>query len=521
MLENAQKESRVKKTLLNAKVNFIFYALTLILSFFSRKIFLNCLGTEFIGLTGTLENLLGFLNLAELGIGSAIGYVLYKPLFDNDRTKINEIISVMGYLYRWIGFIILGSGIVLSFFLPLIFPASHTTLSIGLIYFAYSAFLFSTLIGYFINYKQNLLGADQRNYVVTGYFKSCNIIKIILQMALAYYTANLYLWVAIEMAFGIVYAFILNWKIRKTYPWLKTEMKKGRQLLKIHHDVIVKTKQLFVQKISYFVQYQTVPFLTYAFVSLQTVAFYGNYTIITDKLGQFVNTFLESSGASIGNLIAEGDRKKIIRLFWELLCMRYFIGGIMSFAVLALIDPFICIWLGRSYLLSATVVYLVVLNVFIGYTRGGVMQFLFGYGRFADVWAPISEIVINLSVAILCGSKWGLPGILAGGLTSQILIVMIWKPIYLFRKGFEMPVWHYWIGFFKILLAVLIPGVIMILWVDPLIGINPSESFLNWGFYAAIIVPVYGISALVFLCLAHRGMRNFLGRFVKLRWLQH
>ena len=61
-----QQESRVKKSLLNARVNLIFYFLTLILSFFSRKIFLDTLGADFVGLTGTLQNLLGFLNLAEL-----------------------------------------------------------------------------------------------------------------------------------------------------------------------------------------------------------------------------------------------------------------------------------------------------------------------------------------------------------------------------------------------------------------------------------------------------------------------
>lgn len=141
-----QQESRVKKSLLNARVNLIFYFLTLILSFFSRKIFLDTLGADFVGLTGTLQNLLGFLNLAELGIGSAIGYVLYKPLFEHDEGKINEIISVFGYLYRWIGFIILGAGIVLACFLPLIFP--NTEFEMGVIFFAYFSFLASSLIGY-------------------------------------------------------------------------------------------------------------------------------------------------------------------------------------------------------------------------------------------------------------------------------------------------------------------------------------------------------------------------------------
>lgn len=87
-------DSRVKKSLLNARVNLIFYFLVLILSFFSRKIFLDTLGAEFIGFTSTLQNLLGFLNLAELGIATAIGYILYKPLFEHDEFKINEIVSV-------------------------------------------------------------------------------------------------------------------------------------------------------------------------------------------------------------------------------------------------------------------------------------------------------------------------------------------------------------------------------------------------------------------------------------------
>ena len=96
------QESRVRKSLLNARVNLIFYFLTLALSFFSRKIFLDTLGADFVGLTGTLQNLLGFLNLAELGIGSAIGYVLYKPLFDHDETKINEIMNPAIVLTKWI-----------------------------------------------------------------------------------------------------------------------------------------------------------------------------------------------------------------------------------------------------------------------------------------------------------------------------------------------------------------------------------------------------------------------------------
>ena len=227
----AGRESRVKKTILNAQVNLFFYFITLTLSFFSRKIFLENLSDDFVGLTSTLQNLLGFLNLAELGIGSAIGYVLYKPLFDNNHGKINEIISVFGFLYRRIGTVILLSGIFLSAFLPFIFSKSEV--SITLVYFAYYSFLTSSLIGYYFNYKQTLLGADQRNYVVTAYFQTANFIKAIIQITSALYTENCYLWVAVELVFAILYSIILNRKIKSVYPWLESEVKRGKKLLKL------------------------------------------------------------------------------------------------------------------------------------------------------------------------------------------------------------------------------------------------------------------------------------------------
>ena len=215
-------ESRLKKSYLNARVNVLFYFITLFISFFSRKIFLDMLGADFVGLMGTLQNLLGFLNLAELGIGASIGFVLYKPLFNGDKDKIRDIISVLGYLYRNVGLIILGVGLILACFLPLIF--ANISIGLGVVYFAYFAFLSSALISYFINYRQTLLGADQRNYVVTAYFQTVNIVKILVQMMLVCYIGSFYLWIAIELLFGILYSYILNWKINRVYPWLKCSL---------------------------------------------------------------------------------------------------------------------------------------------------------------------------------------------------------------------------------------------------------------------------------------------------------
>ena len=116
-----QKESRVYKSLLNARISLLFYFISIAISFFSRKIFLENLGAEFMGLGGTISEILGFLSLAELGIATATSYNLYKPLQQGDKKRIEELVSVIGYLYRKIGCFVIIAGIVISMFIPLIF----------------------------------------------------------------------------------------------------------------------------------------------------------------------------------------------------------------------------------------------------------------------------------------------------------------------------------------------------------------------------------------------------------------
>lgn len=484
------QESRVKKSLLNARVNLIFYFLTLILSFFSRKIFLDCLGADFVGLTGTLQNMLGFLNLAELGIGISIGYVLYKPLYEHNQQKINEIISVMGYLYRWIGFIILGAGLILACFLPLIFP--DTQFDLGLIFFVYFSFLVSSLIGYFINYRQNLLGVDQRNYVVTAYYQTVIIVKTVIQMALAHYTGNYYLWVLIELVFGIIYSIILNWKINQTYPWLKANIRLGKRLLKEYPEVIKYTKQIFLHKISGFAQYQTTPILIYAFVSLKTVALYGNYTIIFDKINNLANNLFGSVSASVGNLIAENNKEKIVAIFWELLSLRFVVMAIISFGLLNFTNDFIRLWLGGEYILPDAVLYLLIINQFLSLSRNVNDPFLWGAGMFYDIWAPISEAVVYIIVAFIGGHIWGLPGVILGNTISLLIIIGMWKPYFLFKKGFHLPLRLYVFGWGKITIYYIVSIVSSYLLLKDYIQYVP-EDWIDLIIYVLLSTTAFSI----------------------------
>ena len=502
-------ESRVHKSLLNAKVNLIFYFLSLFFAFFSRKIFLDCLGAEFIGLTGTLGNILGYLNLTELGISACIGYFLFKPLQSNNRHEVQEILSLLGYLYNWIGCIIFIGAFIVSLFFPLIF--TNTDLGLGVIYFAFYSLLGSSLIGYFINYRQILLTADQKNYLVAIYLQSANLIKIALQIFLAYIYQNLYLWVGIEFLFGIIGCIILNWKINKEYSWLKVDKKQGKQLLKKYPDVIVKTKQVFIHKIKDFALVKSDELFIFFFVSLKMVAFYGNYMIIISKLISLFSAVTSSVGASIGNLVAEGNKKQMLKIFWEYTTIQHTIAAILSFSLYNFLEPFIAHWLGAEYIMDHKILILLIIFIYITNSRGAVDSFNYAHGLYADVWSAWAELIINISVTIICGLKWGIIGILLGKIASLIPIVGIWKPYYLFSSGFKEPVRFYWKGVLRNY-AISAFALVSVTYILRFVPINPYLNIWMWIEYAVLGTILFLFVDLTVTALFAKGIKDSLYR---------
>lgn len=504
---------RVQKSIINAKVNMLFYFLSLFLAFFSRKIFLDCLGAEFIGLNGTLGNILGYLNLAELGIGSCISFFLFKPLQSNNREETIEIMSVFGYLYQVIGLLILLSGIMVSLSFPWIF--GNTELGLGIVYFSFYSILGSSLIGYFINYRQIILAADQKKYVVTAYIQTANLLKTALQIFLAYTYKNLYAWVVVEFLFGLIGCFMLNWRINKVYPWLKTNKKNGRELLKKYPGILKNTKQIFIHRIKDFLLGKSDELFIFIFVSLKMVAYYGNYTIIVSKLGQFFSSIFDSIDAGIGNLVAEGNRRNIMKVFWEMMTLRHFIAGILSFSVFHFIEPFITLWLGSEYILDRTILIALVVCIYLNTSRGIVDMFNHAHGLYGDVWAAWAELIINVCVTMGAGYLYGIAGILLGKIVSIGIIVVFWKPYYLFSNGFKIPYGIYWRGasrnFLVSLLSILLTH--FILMITPL---NAYGGLLQWSMYCIASLAIYLLINLILIFSFCKGARDF---FLRLKTL--
>ena len=501
---------RTRKSLLNAEVGTFFYFLSLFVVFFSRKIFLDNLGSDFIGLTGTLLSILNLLNLSELGIGLSVSYFLYKPLSENDHQKINEIISLLGYLYKRIGQLILSIGIVVSLFFPLIFENSQMPLSI--VYFAFFAFLGSNVIGYFINYRQILLEADQKMYLVAIYSQSFNFLKSILQIVLALYYKNLFLWVAIELIAALIQCGVLNWKINKEYPWLKMDKTQGRLLLKDYPDIIRKTKQIVIHQLKDFLLTKSDEIMIFAFVSLKMVAYYGNYVMIISKLSTLFLTFFSGMAAGIGNLVAEGDKKHIMNIFWQLSSAKYLTAGILVISLSFLINPFIGWWLGTEYQLSPLLVSLFMINLYMMQTRPIVDMFNHSYGLYGDVWAAWAEGIINIVVTIAIAIKWGLIGILMGKIVSLFFIVVIWKPYYLFSQGFKEKVSSYWHGIFRYYICFGLSMAFLLITMN-IFHNSPKPSLLSMFIFGVTEITPTIILYTVLLIIISPGMKDFVKRF--------
>ena len=500
---------RVHKTVMNAKVGFIFYFVSIFLAFFSRRIFLECLGDEFMGLAGTLYSILEFLNISEIGIGTCVGYFLYKPIADQDKLKICEIVSLFGYLYRIIGTIILTGAIIVSAFFPLIFHDNGVSLDI--VYFAFYAFLGSQLITYFINYRQVLLDSDQKTYKISIWTQTGGTIATIIQIALAYHTHNPYLWVIIQFTLSIFTCWMLNWVISREYPWLKTDKSRGREILKKYPDILVKAKQIVIHRLKNFFLSKSDEILIFAFESLQMVAYYGNYVMIVGKLTALFNQVLVGMNASIGNLVAEGNKWNIRKVFWEYLTFRYWTTGIFIIALTFLINPIIDWWVGPQYILQDHIVFLILLNMYIMLTRPSVDLFINAYGLYDDVWAAYAEGIINVTITITVGIFYGLVGILLGKIISMLFLVVIWKPYYLYTKGFKESLFVYWknITIHLLLLCLCLGGnylcIYLLAWkTEPNI-----ISIIQYGF--CFTLPVIIVYTLLVYFMAN-GMKDLVRR---------
>lgn len=441
-MSTISKESRTAKSIKNSVVALSYFGIDLCLKFFSRSIFIKVLGDEILGLNSTIMNLLQFLNLAELGIGAAVGFSLYKPIANKDTQTINEIIQLNGHLYKRIALLVLIGSFILMCFFPLIFK--KTNLPLWYAYVTFLVFLTGLLLNYSVNYRQILLSAAQMDFKIQYSYKSCQIIKTVIQIIVVEYLPYPYIaWLVTEEIFAIISALALDLMVKKTFPYLERKQESYIKLKLKYKSINTKIKQIFFHKICGFIVTQTSPLIIYGYLSLSVVTLYTNYLVITSGITQLLNAVFNSMTNSIGNLVAEGNIKKILSVFYEMFSLRFYIVSICCFGLFVLSKPFITLWLGSEYILPQSSLCIIIAILYISLTRTTVDAFLNAYGMFQDIVAPICESIINLGMSIILGAYFGLNGILCGTLISLIMVVFSWKPYFLFKNAFKTNFFKY------------------------------------------------------------------------------
>lgn len=507
--------SRTTKSIQNSKVALLYSVVAFIIGFFSRKVFLDHLGAELLGLNTTAVNLLQFINLAEMGVGAAIACTLYKPLFDKDQETINEIVSIQGWIYRNIAFFVMGASVVLMCFFPMIFAKS--TLPIWYAYATFSVLLFGSLLDYFVNYKQIILSANQEQYKIVYSYNLVRATRFLFQIiAMSIFDNGYIWWLSIELTFIIISSITLNITVRKSAPELRANINLGSQLRSKYPEVIIKVKQIFVHKIGGFVLAQTQPLIIYAYATLTVVAYYGNYMFVILGITQMITSLFNGMAAGVGNLVAEGDTERIIRVFDELYTSRFLLVAVLTISTYIMLPQFITLWVGSEYIMSNTTVVLMLATFFIRGIRLTVDEYINAYGLFRDMWAPLTEATLNISCSVLLGYFYGINGVLCGAIISLLLIIMCWKPYFLFRYGLKQPLRVYLKIFFKsIFVKLLMIATLYFVDLDFISSIVDSK-LLNFFVSGAITIVVVSLIMSVILFTISRGMRDFTGRFISL-----
>lgn len=450
--------SRIDNSLKNIKYTSLAQMVNFIVVFVSRRIFVHVLSTEYLGLNGVFSNILSMLSLAELGLGTAICFCLYKPIFDKDEKTINSIMLFYKKAYTLIGTVVFIVGASLTPFLNFIIEELPDIAHIRLIYLL---FVFNSAASYFFVYKKTLLIADQKQYISNVIHQATVLLMNVLQIVFLVITHNYFSYLIIMIVCTIGQNVFVSRLVDKKYPYL--DLKNAEPLDKeTKKEVFKNIRAMTSHRIGGVVVNGTTNLIMARFVSVVSVGIYSNYFLVKNTLISIFTTLMQSITSSIGNLGAEiddGERKETV--FNALNFIGAWVIGFSSICLFVLFNPFVTLWVGEEYLFDMNIVALIVINFYMLGMRQPVLTTRDALGIFwYDRHKPIVESIINLVVSIPLAIYMGVSGVLLGTLISTVTTSLWVEPFVLYKYGFKKTVSSYFGKYIAYTLITVISGVI-------------------------------------------------------------
>ena len=389
----------------------------MVLSIISTRLFMQYLGVEIKGISGLISNILSLLQLAEMGIGSAIIYALYQPIVENKKEEIKSLMAFYKKAYNAIGIIIFVIGSFASLFLD--FFVGETTYSWAYVYLIYFLQLLVSVSTYLSGaYKRNLLYADQKQYITTLIDSGVNVFFTIGRMFVIVYLRSYITYLVLQLIQNIFCNVIVGIVVDKKFSFLREKNVEKYEKLP---ELIANVKNVIVSKVGGIVYNSTDNLIIAKVEGVIVVGFLTNYYTLKNMLKMIASSITEPIRPMIGNYIRQcKDVSKIFDLFMSYTFIRFFIANIITVGMVVMMDPFIDIWQGTEYRMTSLISIFMAVDMFIAIVHGPTGEFIDVLGLFkSDRNMSITATCINLITSIILVLLMGAPGVLLGTIIAQ------------------------------------------------------------------------------------------------------
>lgn len=426
-------KSRVNYSIINAIIAVITNVVTIIMTFIMQTVLIKLMGSEYNGLNGLFTNIISMLSMVELGIGPAIIFNLYKPIKDNNITKIKSLMNFYKKCYHVIGGVILLLGIIVLPFLDIIVGENSLTINI---YIVFMLFIFEAFSSYMISYKRSILYANQENYITNIIHIICIIGMNVLQVILILTTQNYYFVVAIRILFKILENVIITIIANRKYSYIK-----GKDAEKINKEILVDIKQKvkgsIFHKVGGNVISGTDNIVISSFLGIDLLGKYVNYNMIIQSISNLIAQAFSAITASVGNLLLDKQKDKAYEIYKNINFICFWIYTYVGISIYCVIEPFVKLWIGNEYLLTKDVLLVLVLNFFLQGMRQTITTFKSAAGiYYEDRYVPIMEATINIVMSIILTKILGLVGVFLGTIISVIFVHLYSYPKFVYYPIF-------------------------------------------------------------------------------------
>lgn len=436
------ENGRTKKALRNVQVSIVSYTVVTILQFVNRSVFVHLLSAEYLGLNGLFTNVLSFLSLAELGVGDALTYSLYRPLKEDDRELIKSLMLFYKKSYIIIGCVILGAGGALTPFLSFFIKDMPTNMPLISVY--YILYVINIGVSYFYTYKRTILICDQKQYISSITTSLKTILTALLQIIILYLTHNYLLYLVVMIICTVVENIIISKISDVQYPFLKTKDVKPLTKNKLY-ELKKNVSAMFCHKIGTVIVTSSDNLIISKYVGLSITGIYSNYTLVTKALNSLLSQVFTAMTASVGNLVANDDIEHDKYIMKNILFANFWIYSFCSVCLFCLFEPFIQIWVGRKYLLPIYAMASIVIVFYLTGIRKTVLVFrdvtgIFWYDRYKSIVESLVNIIFSVPLSI----RYGVTGVMIGTIISTIGISFWIEARVLYKFHFQIKEWKYY-----------------------------------------------------------------------------